>query len=87
MGVMSRQREYQRKMRAQHRCIICGGPEHVSCYCEKHYKLRMEKIRARSEVQGTPKTCSLCSGEGHNKRTCPEREGGRRGLVESLVPA
>ena len=83
---MSRQREYQRKMRAAHRCIICGDAEVVACYCQRHYDKRMAKIRGRSEVQGSPKTCSICEGEGHNKRTCPEKPKATS-IIPDLVPA
>ena len=60
-------------MRQQKRCIICGDPEYVPCYCQKHYEARMDKIRERSEAQGTLKSCGMCGGQGHNMRTCPDR--------------
>jgi len=82
MKRMSRQRDYQRKMRLQSKCIICGKPEHVPCYCKTHYEARMEKIRSKSEAQGTLKSCSVCNEEGHNKRTCASRPRRRKAKVK-----
>ena len=73
-------------MRSQKKCIVCGKQEYVACYCKVHYQSRMAKIRENSEAQGTLKTCSLCAGEGHNKRTCPDRPRRTAGAYPSSAP-
>lgn len=70
---MSRQAEYQKRMRDQGRCQICGKPEFVRGYCELHHEQRMARLRERSGAGGTLKTCSHCGQEGHNRRGCPVR--------------
>ena len=70
----SRQAEWQRKMRATNRCQVCGQEAYVEAYCQKHHELRVEKLRVKSEAQGTKKQCSYCHVVGHNKRGCPTRK-------------
>lgn len=54
--------------------MICGDEAVVSCYCERHRDQRMAKIRERRGDKYQPQTCSVCGEEGHNRRTCPNRD-------------
>lgn len=68
---MSRQREYQKRMSTQGRCVICGDAQYVKGYCEKHYRARMAKLQEKRDKDKQQHTCSSCGKDGHNKRTCP----------------
>lgn len=69
----SRQREWQQRQQRANKCIICGQPEVVPCYCEHHRSERMRKLRDKRGDDYQAQTCSVCGETGHNKRTCPER--------------
>jgi len=64
----SRQREWQRRMQEEGRCIICGDVAEVPCYCDLHLQKRREKLKAR---RIRDQRCSNCGEIGHNRRTCP----------------
>lgn len=44
---VSRQRKYQLRQAAQHKCMICGKPEVMKALCEKHYKRALDYERKR----------------------------------------
>lgn len=70
----SRQAEWQRRMREEGRCQVCGKEQYVKAYCKKHHDLRQQRAREKSESKGTPKQCSYCHVVGHNRRGCPIRK-------------
>lgn len=84
----TRQREYQKRMQEEGRCIICGDDAIVSCYCQRHYDQRMAKLRERRGDDYQPQACGLCGDSGHNRRTCPDRKKSskrKRQLVEEVA--
>lgn len=88
MGIaMTRQAEYQKRMREQCRCQICGKPEFVKGYCEVHQEQRMARLRSKNGAGGALKTCSHCQQEGHNRRGCPVRRlEESRGVYTERIP-
>ena len=70
----SRQREWQQRMQAEGRCIICGDAAVVSCYCERHRAQRVQKMQA-ARAEYHPQTCGVCGSKGHNRRTCARHPG------------
>lgn len=74
---MSRQREWQKRMAAEGRCIICGERAVQAMYCEDHALARQvrreERLAESSDAPPKKQThkCSACGTIGHNARTCP----------------
>ncbi len=83
----SRQREHQKRMQEEGRCIICGDASIVSCYCQRHYEQRMAKLRERRGDEYQPQTCGLCGDSGHNRRTCPDPKRKRKPKTEEVEAA
>lgn len=74
----SRQAEWQKRMRAENRCSVCGGAEYVKGYCLEHYEKRMRRLKDQIETETQQpmkeQKCSYCSQRGHNRRGCPVRK-------------
>lgn len=70
----SRQRRYQKEMVQAGRCEVCGQAEYVKGYCQRHHEARTARRHERRGEIKQEQTCSLCGEQGHNKRTCPEKE-------------
>lgn len=75
MASETRQRQWQKEKARQGLCIICGKVAERGVYCLHHYEMRRERIAKKREESGQAvgkrKTCTVCGGEGHNKRSCP----------------
>jgi hypothetical protein len=48
---VSRQRKYQLRKAARHKCVICGKPEVMKGLCERHYKRALDYERKRLGVK------------------------------------
>ncbi len=69
----SRQREWQKRMQAEQRCVVCGKPSVTKLHCEKHRLICLEQSKRRQAAlvaKGLCVTCGKAPSGGGWKRLC-----------------
>lgn len=65
---MTRQRAWQRRMRAAGRCTTCGAEAHGRSLCPAHAEARYLRVKAAGAAPRY--ACGVCHKVGHTRRRC-----------------